>query len=128
LHKEHPAGKDTKLVRIFLNRLQQQNPERYKEATDHQDHAECPPRLRIPRQEKLRLLRDVCIPDEHVLTKTDVGPENAEREHPFPHDVIVLVRDDALQVTGLSQSGDHNHEQCHRATRCSGKDVDAEHG
>src|SRR4029077_17933454 len=90
LHKDHPAGKDTKLVWIFLNRLQQQNPERYEEPADHQNHAECPPRLRISYQEKLGLLRDVCIPDEHVLTKTDVGPEDAEREHPFPHDVIVL--------------------------------------
>jgi hypothetical protein len=83
-------------VRIFFDRAQQQNRERYEEAADYQQHAQRPPRLSISREEKLRFFRHVRVPDEHVLAEADVGPENTESQHPLSHDVIMLDGHDVL--------------------------------
>src|SRR5947209_10237930 len=45
------------------------------------------------------LFRSVRVPLQHVLAEADVGPENTEGEHPFPHDVVMLKGNDAAQVT-----------------------------
>src|SRR5438094_5649013 len=113
LHEEHPAGEDRELMRMLLNGLHQQNWKRYKEPANHEEHAHCLLRFCVSRDEKLRLLRYVRIPDEHVLTEADVGPENAEGQHPFPHDVIMLDCDHLFQVTGLTQSRDDQNEERH---------------
>src|SRR3712207_8791629 len=42
------------------------------------------PRLDVSQNEILGLFRDVRVPDEHVLAEADVGPEDAEGEHPLP--------------------------------------------
>src|SRR5919201_1407213 len=81
------------------------------EASYYQQHAKRPPRFSVPGNKELSLLRDVRIPDEHVLAEPDVGPENAEGQHPLPHDVVMLNGDDVLQVSSLSQGCDDQNEQ-----------------
>src|SRR6266496_2675201 len=121
----HPATMQSWWMR--LDRAQQQNWERYEESANHQQHAERPPRLSVSGDKKLRLFRNVRIPDEHVLAEPDVGPKYGEGQHPFPHDVIMLDGDDVLQVTGLTQSRDHQHKERHRAARRAREDVHAKH-
>ncbi len=87
------------MPRLLFDRLQEQNPKRYKEASYDEQHAQRPPRFSVSGDKKLRLLRDVRVPDEHVLAKTDVGPENREGEHPFSHGVVMLKGDDVLQIS-----------------------------
>ena len=69
-----------------------------------QEPGEHIPGFRVSNDEILRLLRDVGVPIEHVLAEADVGPENGEGEEPFPHDVVMLDRHDAFQITGPLQS------------------------
>src|SRR5438105_4314880 len=90
LHQDEPAGEKTETMRILFEALHEQKCEGNKEPADHQQGAKGPPRLRVSQNEILRLLRDVGVPDEHVLAETDVGPENTEGEHPLSHDVVML--------------------------------------
>src|SRR5207248_69579 len=78
LHKHDPAGNDAKLMRTFLDSLEQQNRERTEETSDHQEHAQRPPRRGIPNQIVLRCFWNIGVPIQHVLAETDVGPENGE--------------------------------------------------
>ncbi len=114
-------------MRILLDGADKQDWKGNEEAPDDQQHAQRPPGLRVSRDEKLRLFRNVCVPDEHVLAEADVGPENAEGEHPFSHDVIMLHGHDTFQVTGLTQSRDYQHEERHGTAGCACEDVNAEH-
>src|SRR5882724_1786917 len=113
---------------MLLDGAHEQNWKRNEEAPDHQQHAQRPPGLRVSRDEKLRFFGDVRVPDEHVLAEADVGPENAEGQHPFPHYVVMLDGDYSLQVTRLTQSRDHQHEERHGTSGCAREDVNAEHG
>src|ERR1700686_5870717 len=97
-------------MRMFLDRTQKENREGPEEAPDHQNHAHGPPRLGVSGDEIFYLFRHVRVPDEHVLAKADVGPENTEGQYPFPHDVVMLQRHDLLQITGVAQSGDYEHD------------------
>src|SRR5437667_1310606 len=76
----------------------------------------------------LRLLWHVRLPDRHVLTEPDVGPENAESEQPLPHDVTMLAPDHVLEITGALECGDHEDEKRHRTAGRARENVDAEHG
>src|SRR5438128_7846941 len=92
LHEHDPSGDITEPVWLFFNRAQKQNGERPEESPNNQEHAQRPPRFGISNEEILRLLRQVSIPDEHVLAEADVGTENEEDEHPFSHDWIKHYR------------------------------------
>src|SRR5262249_13976924 len=107
----NPSRDQAKVARFLLNRSHEQNRERYKEAPDYQQRAQRPPRFSVSGDKELGLLRNVRIPDEHVLTESDVGPENCEGQHPFSHDVIISRRNDLLKKPTPPQARDNKDEQ-----------------
>ena len=77
----------------------------------------------------MRFLRNVRVPDQHVLTEADVRPEDhPEREEHLAHVLVVLVRDDVdhAPVPLKEDAGDDQDRE--PARRRSGEEVDAEHG
>ena len=95
-------------------------------AEDHDDIQRVPT-AGVAAEEINRLFRNVGIPDEHVLAEADVGPENGEGQHQLAHDVVVLDRHHALQVTRAAQGGDQKDEHAHRTERRPRKDVNPPH-
>ena len=61
--------------------------------------------------EPVRRLRDVGVPDEHVLAERDVAPEKDESEQILAQVVEVLFPNSQAQVAGpVQQRG--NQDQC----------------
>jgi hypothetical protein len=112
----------------LFDRTHKQDCEWYEKPANHQEHAQYPPRLGVSGNEEVCLFWKVCVPDEHVLAEADVGPENAKRQHPFSHDLIMLDGNHAPEITRLTQGRDHENEERHRSTGCAGEDVHAKHG
>src|SRR5436190_15680888 len=113
---------------MFLDGAQKQNNEWPKEPAEHEKGAEVPPTSGISGHKVLDLLWNIRVPDQHVLGETDVGPENDEREHPFPHDVVMLKRHHVRQISCFAQSCNDQNKQRHRTAGGASKDVDAPHG
>src|SRR5437763_9427455 len=101
LHENDPAGDQTKPVRILFRSAQKQDRKRHEEPADDEEQAERIPGFRVSPDKIFRLFRHVRVPDEHVLAEADVSPEYGEREHPFPHDVVMLDGDDFVQVASF---------------------------
>src|SRR4029079_13443032 len=85
------------------------------------------PTALVPDDEVDVLLRDVRVPDQHVLAEADVGPENGEGQHELTHDVVMLFINH-LEVPLCLQCCDNQHEERHRAARCTSEEIDAPHG
>ena len=128
LHADDPARDAAEPGAVRFCRPREEESERHEEPEDNQEPGEYIPGFGISDDEVLRLLGDVGVPIKHVLAKADVGPENGKGEEPFPHDVVMLDRDHALQITGSLQRRRHQNQERHRTARGAGKDVWAPHG
>ena len=97
--------------------------------TEEKEQGDRAPAADLTGQEPAGLLRDVGVPDQHVLAEADVGPEDhAEGEQELPEVLVVLAVDDVAESTErLDPQGrdDDAREACGAAAR---EEVDAEHG
>ena len=92
-------------------------------------HADPAPLANLARQEPRGFLGDISIPNQHVLTERDVGPEHhAEREEQLANVLIVLRGDDALEVAKRLQAQAHNADVGEAAGATTHEEIQAKHG
>ena len=72
------------------------------------------PEFRVPSKIELRFFRDVGIPNQKELGKRDVSPEDDKRKHELTHEMVMLHRDDVLEIPHLPETRDKKDQNPHR--------------
>src|SRR5690606_41419436 len=104
VHEQVPTGDTGDQDRGLLDLLRQERHKGDEEVADHEEGNGVEiPVAGVAHQKELRLLGDVGIPDQEELGEGDVGPEDDEGVHQFPHQVIVLDGDDLGEVARTAQ-------------------------
>ena len=102
VHAKNPVRDRNEKFRTAFRELEEEIEERDKEAADDQEGVENIPGFDVPSHEPFRFFRDIRVPDQHVLRKTYVAPENGENEQELAHNVVVLFVHEP-KVAGISQ-------------------------
>src|SRR6266446_7554317 len=103
MHRENPKGHESQKSRSTLGVLKEEIEKRNEKATDNQRDAQGIPRADIPAEEPTRFFRDIPIPNQNVLAKTDIAPEDRETKKQLTHHVIMLGIHKA-QISGILES------------------------
>src|SRR5690606_17311764 len=98
VHHEQPDAHETENGDRALGRSRQQHEEGYDEMCDEQDGAVNLPTMLQPVPVPDRLLRNVAVPDQHVLTEGDVCPEDDESKRHLAEVLQMLARYDIAQI------------------------------
>src|SRR6516165_8792167 len=126
VHAQHPKGNCHEKLRAAFRKLEKEVKKGHEESPDDKKRVEDVPGFNVPEQKPFGFFRDVRVPDQHILSKADIAPEDGEGEQELPHDVIVLLVHKA-QVTGVLQRVDDDDYQGHSSACSPGKDINAPH-
>src|ERR1700738_3537874 len=100
MHAECPKCDETEKLRVLFCELEKKIEEWQEESTDNQSRIEHVPGFNVSLDEPFRFLRNVAVPDQHILAESDVTPKNDKREEQLAHYMVMLLVHE-LQVPGI---------------------------
>lgn len=112
----------------YLKAIGEQQEERQEEMAEQQEHTYPEPIAVFADVIPEGLFRDIGIPDQEILGKADVGPEDRESEHQHADTVHVVLVKDALKVSTIVEPDCDNHPYPERTAHAVGEKPDTIHG
>src|SRR5580704_6775492 len=124
---EVPTGDKLDALVNDLVAVGQQVEERKQKIAKHQGHADKPPLADLALIEPEGFLGDIGVPDEKILGKPDVAPENGKRQHELADRMQMVRVQDALVVAAPIKPEHDQHAASKGAAHAVGKIVNAIH-